>query len=442
MKVSEFKKYMQFGLGRCFIALSGCQNREKYRKTVLYGCLHRLTYDEQSEGTRAEFIYSLCSLYDDSKYFCNAIIRKIENISAANTDFNHLCDLLCEFAKGGNEEARLELESKYTILYAALLTPRKIKRYDFERDAFERLANCLVAIDGLPAFLNCAKDMGNLFSVNSNYDGWDFEWFYESFCDRFGKAETEGLLSEEAKNSAAIKKFFADMQAVREMAERRNDRPADHVPAAEEIYNLFESGKAERIDFWRFGRLADDGQKRILAEKLVHESDEDKQAALLQAFSRRGFPRGVGGLADFLKNANRNLRAALIEVFEETKDPQVHDIAVNFIKTDEEFLAGVKMLILNYTQADELLLLAALKKLQAGKADKDDLHGIFMKITDGFEEGISLPKEALKFVYENSFCACCRKEAVKAMVKLGWLTDEIKAECAYDSNRDIRKIIG
>lgn len=381
---------MQRGLGRCYTQLSACKNKEKYRKTVLYGCLHNLSYELQSEGTRAEYVYELCSLFGDTDYFLNEIIKKFEKLPASHGDYEHLCDLLYVFAAEGAEEAnegakeansgakadigaeaRAALDKKYAELYVKLINNRRPTKIDCALSNFERVAVNLVWLDGLSAFLKIAEDIGNLFLQNKNYDANAFDWFYISFRDEYGKDELNKALYEKSQTSPAINKFYeisqaieADLNAIRQSV---NVRPK---PTAEELLKLVEEGNAEKRHFVRFGRLADEEQKRILAERVMQESDQNKQAKLLQAFMHGGFPLGVDGLADLFEHANQNLRFAITDVLEETVDPQAHDIAVDFIKMDGNYVAGIKMLIKNYSQVDKALLILALNNIDLKKSAK------------------------------------------------------------------------
>jgi hypothetical protein len=44
--------------------------------------------------------------------------------------------------------------------------------------------------------------------------------------------------------------------------------------------------------------------------------------------------------------------------------------------------------------------------------------------------------------YETTPCEFCRESIVRKLIKDGALPDYIAAECAYDSNQDLRALIG
>ena len=74
MTKKEFKRAMQCGLGRCIQELKTCDNIEKYRDIVLWGCTHNLAYDAQCEGTRSYYLYKLAKCYPDVDFFVDAVI--------------------------------------------------------------------------------------------------------------------------------------------------------------------------------------------------------------------------------------------------------------------------------------------------------------------------------------------------------------------------------
>ncbi|MDE6691168.1 MAG: hypothetical protein K2K04_04275 [Clostridia bacterium] len=179
MDKENFKKALACGLGRCYVALRDCADKAPYRELLLDCCLNNPCFDTQCEGTRAEYLYHLIKLYDDDGYFLSPITEKFNNPDEEyGWDFEHLCDLICEFAKDGNSQARGALEAMYGRLYTILWDKRDIDWYDFQRDNFERVCVNLVGIYGNGAFVRIAEDMDKLFIHNDNYSDLDFEFFY------------------------------------------------------------------------------------------------------------------------------------------------------------------------------------------------------------------------------------------------------------------------
>lgn len=297
MNKENFKKALACGLGRCYIELRDCADKEPYRETLLECCLNNPCFDTQCEGTRAEYLYQLVKLFDDKEYFLLPVIEKFNNLDEGyGWTFEHLCDLIREFAKDGNTRAASALEAIYDRLYAILWDKRDFDGYDYHRDNFERVSVNLVDVFGESEFSRIAEDMSKLFSHNDNYDRRDFEFFFS-----------------------------------------------------------------------------------------LHEVSKPAQTSEK--------PRLVRGYA------------ATNEVFD----------------------------------VDGLT-----KKLDGIVIDKDDesgWHGAVIDVLRASEKGAEIPRSVLGFIYDNSLCSCCRYNAVKALDKRGWLSEDILRECEFDSYGYIRKYI-
>lgn len=429
---------MQRGLGRCVSELAACKDKEPYRQTVLWGCLHNPSFDTQCEGTRAEYLYELASLYEDDEYFLAPVLEKFDRLPAnSGWDHSHFCDLLCCFAESGHDSVRLALHKKYDEIYARLLTKRNGKSYDFDRDNFESVGIAIVSLEGKDAFLKIAADMGNLFLRNKRYDGFDFEWFYICFENRQGKKRLAALMEREGKKSAALKTFYEKINQVREESISRRIPP---VPTADEMIALAENGEMSPKDRVLFRRRAEEEQKRLLAQAVLDETDSDKKAELLRTFTREGFPFPEK-MIPYVKSEHEELRDAALSVLSDSQGGAVHDFAIELIQAGQHTEKAVSMLIMNYRKQDKELLLSCLDQFEIDYEEESGWHGVVLTILDAFSKKVKLPKETLLFIYEKSLCSCCREYAVRNMAKRKWLSDEIKVECAHDSNLDIREYV-
>ena len=52
-----------------------------------------------------------------------------------------------------------------------------------------------------------------------------------------------------------------------------------------------------------------------------------------------------------------------------------------------------------------------------------------------------IPNSILIWAYENSLCSCCRERIIESMLKKDLLTPELRQECLYDANLEIRKMV-
>lgn len=440
MTKSDFKKFMKCGLGRCYLELSFCEDKEKYREIVLWGCLNNLSYDTQSEGTRAEYLYELASLYRDDGYFVEKIIEKFEKLPAKNDGtFAQLCDLLCCFAGGGNERALAALRNKQKELYSRLLKKRKSGGCDFYLGSYERNSIALTDLGGTGEFIKIATDMGNLTLRNKNYDGSDFEWFYICFENRKGKRALAKLMERESKKSAAVRAFYEGVQWERKLFDNPRGLPA--TATAEEMIGKVQAGGLERFDSFRFRHRAEEAEKLLLAEAALAEEDLDKKAELLKCFRLDGFPIKLEEIVSYAKSEHEKLREIALEVLGDSRGKAVHDFAIGLMHEKGCISDALNMLIVNYEKEDRQLLLSALDNIKVSYSDESNWHSVVSTILTAFERGVKLPKEALLFIYNRSLCSFCRECAVRRLAKRRWLTAEMREECAHDSNLDIHSFV-
>lgn len=442
MKKSEFKRYMQCGLGRCIIELNTCADKEKYREIVLWGCLNNLSYDIQIEGTRTEYVYELVAAYDDDEYFLTPLIDKF--LKSSNKEFRnfaHYCDLLCCFGWDGNKAAVDALHKKYDEIYPMLLKKRKTDKHDFTRINFERVSNVIVSLEGIDAFIKIATDMGNLFLQNSKYDGFDFEWFYVCFKNQTGEKKLAKIMERESKKSVAVKTFYDYIKRAQERTKRFVKKTRAEM--AEDIIKLVDNDNLGHLDCLSFRRTAEKDQKLLLAKAVIEEPDLDKKAQMLEAFQmdEEGFPVNLEEIISYTKTDNEKLRENAFDVLAYSKDNAVREYAIQLLQSGQNLAQAICMLIMNYQKQDYDLLLSSLDKLHISYSDDDDWHSVVHSILSAFKRKDKLPKECLLFIYNKSLCSFCREYAVRELAKHKWLSEDMKAECALDSNDDIRDYI-
>lgn len=334
MHLNLFNEYLKCGLGRCFEILSDCADREPYRPSVLDICLNNPSFDTQSEGTRAEYVYRLVSLFGDDEYFVTPVIQKLWTVlDDSGWDFAHLYDLAEQFAVNGNESAENALREAYGRLYGILLDRTHLDDYDGARDAFERVCVSFANRYGAPAYERIIADMGNLFLKNSRYGADDFDWFFFCYNEHMGMC------------SNGIPKTTCDTSSATAPERRQTDEGAE-------------------------------------------EKEKERERA------------------------------------------------IKMLAVGENVGEAVGKLVRNYRPCDKEILIDSLNKMEIDADEESGWHSAFIEILNGFDRGAKLPRETLEFIYEHSLCSCCRENAVRSMDKRGWLTDEIKRECLYDSNPD------
>jgi hypothetical protein len=101
---------------------------------------------------------------------------------------------------------------------------------------------------------------------------------------------------------------------------------------------------------------------------------------------------------------------------------------------------AVELLSENYEPGDHKIVLQWFHQ----EEDLQTLHSIGTGLIDFWKRHPDDETEVqmLRALYENGPCSVCRESAVKRLIERGALPEELRAECAWDANTDIRDLIG
>lgn len=389
MTKKEFKRAMCCGLGRCVQELERTEHIETYREIVRWGCMHRLAYDTQCEGTRGWYLYRLAKCFPDEDFFVKKVRSYFyKSCERAGWAFDQYCDFLGMFAGDGNVLAHEALWTAYKEMYEALLV-RKRRSADGSFPLFDNFESLCIALvntedtweGAKERYFQIVEDVGNLMRENSLFETWSFDWFQACWENQFGEEKLRRKLEELAKESegigaytSAMYKQQAEWEAQR--ARRRGQKQQARVPGTGETLQ-------EKENF-----SADAGRDT---------SFTDRTAAAV--------PDGRKAQPD--------------------------------LKTEDR----IYMLTENYRSEDHDRLVSLVKSLPVTYEEEAvNWHGPYMAVLDLLEKsGVEHPpEELLPYMYEHALCSFCRESMLQEMRKRGMLTEEILKECLYDCNDEIR----
>lgn len=100
---------------------------------------------------------------------------------------------------------------------------------------------------------------------------------------------------------------------------------------------------------------------------------------------------------------------------------------------------AIELLMRNFQPGDHA---GALDWFEA-EQDLEVKHSMGMDLTDFWKEHPNEESEVpmLRALYELGPCSFCREKPVRRLIELNALTEEMRAECAYDANDEIRELI-
>ena len=446
MTKSQLKLSIQKGHGRCFTFLSNAENVNDYRDIVLWGCLNAFAYDQQVEGTRARYLYELTSFFDGDAYFVPSILDALQALPSDEDDkYAHFCEILTLFAqKGSQKEIKEALLRKYAELFQVLFGMDEHEEYPLlELACFEHVAVAIVRIGTEEELWRIIYDIGKLLQIEDTYiytlD--DFEFFYDTIEQRFPSMEQ--MLEREASKDTRARSFYHSYMFKKQFKARSEASPkappSAPISAKKLLDELQSRGEFTIRSYNRFLRESSDGERLKLAHALTQEADAKKRIRLLEMFKRKGFPLDGSYLIKYLADYEGLNREIIFEVMKKTKSDALRSYAVSMIKQKRELETALIILIKNYHEENENLLLRSLTEIYAER--DTDTHEIECALLDAFEIGVPLPHKLLLFVYEATLCAHCRERAVCALGARALLTDDIITECLHDSRTEIREYV-
>lgn len=444
MNKDNFNNYLMAGHGRCYELIR--KEPEKYHEAVMHLCTHDTSFDMQCEGSRALYAYDLTMLFDDIPPFVQKIIQKF---LSADIDMNwheicHLCDMLILFAFESNiKKAKDAIWTKYKNLHNQLMTKRWSAALHEICQGYEYIAIGLIRQHNCEYVEVIVRDIGAWFIRRKKADRqalkWQFSWLWHSLNDEYGDIELNIQLKALSQASKEISRFYSIMSLpdVKRKSSEKKITNAEKIIA--EINSDAMKSKFEMVSIGML-RMEND-EKLRLANAVVRESNNDKKAELLSLFTFRRmiWPLDADHLISYAASDNTKLQESSVYAMTYIQDNRIGKFAREKLLAHnmEHQDAYIQMLVNNFCSDDEKLLLQILNSINIDSDEKSGWHGITLGILNS---ECGLPNSLYMWIYENSLCSCCRRDAVEILIGRGAFPSELRQECLHDCNMDIREL--
>ena len=413
----SFKQNMLRGLGKCHVEMLESSNREVFREDILYGALNSISYDTYFEGTKCWYIYDLILGMQDSDYFENKIIEKLEKSKKLSIiAFNHLTDLLDQFAYDGSSRAKTVLEEQYQLL---------LNKKRFSSDDYEKLCNLIKIFNDLYGNKKIDKVLDDVYRYKLTHKSFDVTnlWFIQSMVFNLD----EVFISK-------IKTYFPEF----DFEYNRNN-----IPIRLENVSMDDIRNSNIEDLSLCVRCLDKSYHNELIDYLLEINDKEKSIIIVKnlKISNKLFNEKIDRLLELIKKYDLQHQAYFLDFLAKHKSKKLRKLAYELIDNSNFKEHGIDLLIVNHSKEDNDYLYKYFKSatfsFQGWESHVyvSDLIKYFGN--GGKDERI---KSLLIHYYENNYCSYCRKEIIDIMIKFNLLTDEIINEMKYDCNYDIRKM--
>jgi hypothetical protein len=416
MDVQEFQHLLELGLGRAILYLRDHDARP-YRDVILHACLHNLAYDKQCEGNRAEYLFDIIQLTGESEFYRERILTGLATLS---DDWDsQLYDLARLFAQHGDAHAR-------QVMYD---TFAKSSGEDFY------YGHTLIELDGLEGYLFVANCIGDQAVISE--DLWIYRNLHHTAEEQCGEDEARHALERASAENSRIQDYLDGLHKGKAQKDHWPPRPNIAGWGYEQLKENWSRGP---LPLTQWGKEANNEDLRKVAKDLLAETDEKQIQRLLKIFQKRCFPLEHQRLIEFVSSSDRFIPVKAIIALSHIAHPEIRALAFRLMEPDSEYQGrAVKLLVNNFQESDCDLIEAFIVKLQ----DVHDLHSVGFDILDFYEAHPNPESESRVMVtlYEKDPCTLCRERNIQRLLALNTLPDWIRAECEYDANPDIRKLV-
>lgn len=413
----SFKQNMLRGLGKCHIDILKSNNKEIFREDILYGALNPISYDVYFEGTKCWYIYDLILGMRDNDYFENKIIEKLEKSKVLSIKvFNHLTDLLDQFAYDGSTRAKNVLEEQYQLL---------LSKKRFSHDDYEKLCNLIKIFNDLYGNKKIGKVLDDIYRYKENHKSFDVTnlWFIQSMVFNLDDVFIN-----------KIKAYFPEFDF---------DYNKNNTPIRLENVSMDDIRNADIKDFSLCVRCLDKKYHKELLDYLLEINNKEKSIIIVKnlKISNKLFNEKIDQLLNLVEKYDLQYEAYFLDFLARHKSKKLRFLAYKLIDNSTFKEHGIDLLIANHSKEDTEYLYRYFKSVSFnfhGHKSHEYVSNIIKYFNNGGKD--EKIKSLLIYYYENNYCSYCRKEIIDIMKKFNLLTDEIINEMKYDCNYDIRKM--
>lgn len=415
----QFFDSLKRGTGEAYILLKENRNID-FSDLIIKGAIKNYSYDNQSEGSRADYIYRLIKNSKQKDKIIKSVLTKLVSEKNDYYGLDQMCDLAVKFYKAGHLEAKTALYNR------------------FEKNSLEDYEFCgqdqLMEIDGINGILKVAEIVGK--TLFENPDDYEESWRIDYFQKRHKSIDIYAELKKASNKSEYIKAYYDSIIKNKWTLPRRRK-------IKRFTYELIK----ESIENKRYGFLSSKRNNELtenevekLANEFLAEKDNIKKERYLRFFSSRKFPFDYKPI--FLIASGKNPKKTrmveyAVESLKHFSAKEIRQLALEKLNTEKNPCDYLDLLVSNYQKGDYKLL----TEIASRSDDYEFIHSIVFGFIDIYEANATKEcKEPLETIYNKMNCGLHRKDIVKILLDNKVLSDKIFAELEFDSDDSIRKL--
>jgi hypothetical protein len=418
MDESEFRRSLHFGLGRAILYAREHDVRA-FGPLILDACLNCYAIDPQCEGTRADFMLDLVNILPDREFYWDEVLNSLPN-SGDDWHAKQRFRFASRLADNGDQRAK-------RLMYESFMPgPR----------SGDGIAIEFLKLDGMVGFLFAVERLGKLLLAKPN--GVDLGWLMSVATEDLGEQAVWDNLRDEAARNPLVQAFLSAIEA----SDARVHRVTDTNWITSATYDQLKTKLPIKVRMYlrRWGERATDDDLLQAAHALRASTDVDLQLSHLAIFWKRRFPLDYGILFELARSSNERIQWAALKALAQVTDPAIRSLAFELVRTGAEHRAlATDLLSQNFQPGDHDIVVNWFET----EEDIETLHREGQSLVNFWKNHPSdgLYTRMLCSLYEKGPCSFCRERAVASLLERGALPENVRAECEWDANSEIRELI-
>ena len=414
----QFSNSLKRGTGEAYLILQDNPNID-FSDIIIKGAITNYAYDQQSEGSRAVYIYQFIKKVKQKDKIIKAVLTKLQVEKEDYWSLDQMCDLAVLFFKAGHTEAKTALYNR------------------FDKNTLEGYEFCgkeqLMEIDGINGILKVAEIVGK--KIVEEHDS-ENSYLIDTFQKRHKDTSVYAELSKASKKNKFIEAYHKSILENKwAFSKRRKFTKFSYELVKEKI----ESNKFRVISVDRANDLSIEDVEK-LANELLAEKSKPKQELYLRFFSKRKFPFDylpILKIASGKNPAKTRLIEFSVDALKYFSGKDIRQLALAKLEAQKNPYKYLNLLVSNYKKGDNKLL----NEIVTRSDNYEFIHSIVFGYLDIYEANKTKEcRQPLEAIYKKMNCGLCRKNVVKLLLDNNVLSDTIRQEIKFDSNEEVRKL--
>ncbi|MFZ2539072.1 MAG: hypothetical protein WAX04_09235 [Oscillospiraceae bacterium] len=419
MKVKEFKKLLDKGLGRAVTFLrDNPHSTNRYYNAILKACTRKTGYDLQCEPNRSQYLYELLQMCKDTQMLEEQVIESLRT-SENYDDKAQLFGIVRRIAESGSDEARQALYERAS---------------DFDDQ-------CIPGFCGAKDLIHLDKEEGLLFYARllanklDKCDEFEVDCYLDIAREVIGEAAAIDVLRNVAVYDSQVRGFYEYVLSMKVPVYSDQNQEVTY-PEIQNVLEGYYLGSQVKHKLTRLGRKASKSAIEQMAIEFQNEPDRNRLKPYLWFFVGAAYPYEPDRLLEIARFGDDDSEQAIMAL-KHIQHESVRTFAFDKLRNGEIDGPLLSLLVKNYHFGDNEFIGQLLEK----EYTDEELHDILHAVCDIFT--VNRTPASLNILLDLFYrgpCSICREECVKVMIVNRVITESIIDECKHDCNPDIREL--